>query len=192
MSSAKNFTAKSDEEIVKYTLKDKDVYWHLIHRYEAKLLRYIRRSTNANEQDAEDILQDVFIKAYQNLNDFDTSLKFSSWIYRICHNEIINYWRKSSRQGAVHLELFENDARMANHEPLWKELEIKLDKAKIDVIFEKMPLKYRDVLILRFLEEKNYQEMSDILKMPVGTVGTMLLRAKKVFQKTAEKLTIKF
>jgi len=191
MPSAIDFTKKSDEEIVKYSLTNKEVYWHLMSRYEKKLLRYIHRSTNASHQDGEDILQDVFIKTYQDLNDFDSSLKFSSWIYRICHNEIINFWRKNSHQGA-HLELFENDAKIANNEPLWKELDIKLDRAKIDLIFEKMPLKYRDVLILRFLEEKNYQEMSDILKMSIGTVGTLLLRAKKIFRRTAEKLQIKF
>jgi len=83
-----------DEDLVKLTLEKQDNFLYLIKRYEAKLSRYIRRIAGLNKEDTEDILQEVFIKVYQNLNSFDKDLKFSSWIYRITHNEVIDSYRK--------------------------------------------------------------------------------------------------
>ncbi|MGA2666745.1 MAG: RNA polymerase sigma factor [Patescibacteria group bacterium] len=181
----------SDEKIVQLSLSDKENYLHLMRRYEPKLLRYIFRITNCSREDAEDILQEVFIKAYQNLNDFDQSLKFSSWIYRICHNEVISHWRKLNNS-PKNVELFDNDIKLSSNAPIYKELDIKLNKEKIDEVLKKLPIKYRDVLVLRFFEEKDYGEIADILKSPLGTVGTLISRAKKVFKEAAQKNKINF
>ena len=75
---SENTDNKSDEDLVVLTLKNRDVFLYLMRRYEAPLLRYIRRIAGVNIEEAEDILQESFIKAYQNLNDFDPKLKFSS------------------------------------------------------------------------------------------------------------------
>ena len=84
----------TDEEIVRITREeDKEVYTHLVRRYEDKLLRYIKRYIK-NEDTSEDVLQTTFIKAYENLNGFDIKKKFSSWIYRIAHNEALNKLKK--------------------------------------------------------------------------------------------------
>ena len=85
---------KTDEQIVVLTLKNQDYYLCLMKRYEAKLLNYILKISNINREDAEDILQEVFVKAYQNLNDFDLNFKFSNWIYSIAHNATISVFRK--------------------------------------------------------------------------------------------------
>ncbi|MDD5489902.1 MAG: sigma-70 family RNA polymerase sigma factor, partial [Candidatus Moranbacteria bacterium] len=82
-----NCREKTDEEMVALTLKNQDYFACLVERYEPKLMRYIRRISAATQEDAEDLLQDVFVKVYRNLNDFDQKLKFSSWIYRIAHNQ---------------------------------------------------------------------------------------------------------
>ncbi|PIZ73055.1 hypothetical protein COY06_05820, partial [Candidatus Peregrinibacteria bacterium CG_4_10_14_0_2_um_filter_41_8] len=64
-------------------------------RYEGRLLAYINRLINVSNGEAEDILQEVFIKTYQNLNGFDLNLKFSTWVYRITYNQVISFFRKN-------------------------------------------------------------------------------------------------
>lgn len=191
MTKPKNIDSKTDEEIVALVLQDKDYYEYLIKRYEKKLTRYIGRIANFRAEDIEDILQEVLIKAYLNLNDFDSHLKFSSWIYRICHNEVISFWRKK-KPVTNNIQLFENSLKLAITSPIYQELEIKLNKNKIEEILEQMPLNFREVIVLRYFEERDYTEMSDILKVPVATVGTLLRRAKISFKKIAELSKIEF
>ncbi|EFK95475.1 RNA polymerase sigma factor sigW (Sigma-W factor) [sediment metagenome] len=84
----------SDLDIVKLILSgDIDAYYCLVEMYKDKLLRYIMRITQIYEEEAENILQEVFIKAYKNLYSYDHSFSFSSWIYRITHNMVIDYHR---------------------------------------------------------------------------------------------------
>lgn len=185
-------TNKTDEELVRMTLEDKESYLCLMKRYEDKLLRYILRISGLSREDAEDVLQDAFLKAYLNLNDFDLSLKFSSWIYRIVHNETISNFRKNKTH-LLNQDFFydeEKIKKIASESDLNKELDAKFLKENINKIFERMDLKYREVLILKFIEEKSYEEISDILKKPVGTVGTLVNRAKKQFKKIIDNKNI--
>ena len=84
----------TDEQLLELAKTNEQAFACLVDRYEKKLLSYIMRISNVNLQEAEDILQDAFIKAYTNINDFDSKLKFSSWMYRITHNEVISAYRK--------------------------------------------------------------------------------------------------
>lgn len=150
---------------------------------------YIKRITNASTEDAEDILQEVFIKAYQNLNDFDQSLKFSSWIYRITHNHTISHYRKNKKsQQDISLEdneiIYEKLAADLN---IKEETDQTLLKEKIKTLLSKLDRKYREVLILKYLEDKDYTEISNILKKPMGTVATLINRAKNKFKELATK-----
>lgn len=92
-----NLKSKSDEELAKEASENEDFFYELMNRYETKLIRYILRLAKINQETAEDILQETYIKAYKYINNFDSSLKFSSWIYRIAHNETISYWRKNQK-----------------------------------------------------------------------------------------------
>jgi RNA polymerase sigma-70 factor (ECF subfamily) len=69
---------KTDIEIVKMTLKNQDSFSMIIERYETKLRRYIRRITNIHDEEINDLLQDIFISVYQNLNSFNPEMQFSS------------------------------------------------------------------------------------------------------------------
>lgn len=180
---------KTDVELVKLTLKDQDFFACIIKRYEQKLLRYIYRITNIGKEDAEDLLQEIFIKVYKNLNGYDQELKFSSWIYRIAHNQIIDNFRKvKARPDIIDVEV--NDDLINNLKSdfdLNREVDEKLLNTEVKGIFVKMDRKYREVLILKYLEDKDYKEISDILKKPKGTVATLLNRAKKQFKKVYNK-----
>lgn len=172
----------SDEEVVKLTLKDKQYFGILFDRYEAKLSRYIARLGVINEDDRHDVLQDIFLKVYRNLNGFDTSLKFSSWIYRIAHNEAISWYRKRNVRPEGHL-ISDSEEILSFSSSKEDTAEVIFDRnvnaEQVNSALQKLDQKYRSVLILRFFEHKEYEEISDILKLPVGSVGTLIHRGKK-------------
>ncbi len=177
---------KTDEELVAHTLSDPNRYEYIMARYEPKLMRYVLRLAAFSKEEADDVLQETFIKTYQNLNEYDRSFKFSSWIYRIAHNEAVNALRKMNRLPRT-IESKEQELimeRLAGSLDLEHELDNKLHREQLLKALEKLDGKYRDVLVLKFLEEKSYEEISDILKKPVGTVGTLINRARKqLFEK---------
>jgi len=184
---------KTDEQIVVLTLKNQDYYLCLMKRYEDKLLNYILKISNISREDAEDILQEVFVKAYQNLNDFDLNFTFSNWIYSIARNTTISAFRKKK----VRLQTVSWEDKDLNN-ILESTLNVentnlqKLTYKHILKIINQLPLKYKDALILKFVEGKDYQEIGDILHKPMGTVGTLISRAKKSLKQELEKEEIKF
>lgn len=191
----KSCDEKTDAELVVLTLKNQDFYYCLVKRYENKLLRYILRISSFSQEDAEDILQDIFIKTYININDFNTDLKFSSWIYRIAHNEVISHYRKAkARPQTVDSETNEELLKIIKSDnDIIRDIDNKILKKTLYKAIGKIDKKYKEVLILKFLEEKDYQEISDILKKPSGTVGTLISRAKKklreeLLKQTADKI----
>ncbi|PWB38331.1 MAG: hypothetical protein C3F02_04980 [Parcubacteria group bacterium] len=189
MTEATNFDEKTDAELVELTLKNQDIFLYLIRRYEKKLLSYIFKITNVSYEDAEDILQEVFIKVYVNLNNFDRNLKFSSWIYRIAHNEVINNFRHyRARPQTTDFDGKENWLTLAYDSKIDKDIDVRWAREHIDIILSALDLKYREVLILKYFEEKSYEEISDILKKPAGTVATLLNRAKANFKQALEKM----
>lgn len=185
---------KTDEELVSLSLKDQEYFGCLVSRYEEKMLRYIRRISGVNVQNAEDILQDIFIKVYRNLNDFDQDLKFSSWLYRIAHNQVISEFRKKQARpqliGGEDIENFIHS--VASTINIANETDEKILRSQVEKILEKIDLKYREALVLHYLEGKNYQEISDILRKPMGTVATLINRAKKNFKKETHNMNISF
>jgi len=186
------FSNLTDEELVKLALEDQAVFLWLVERYRAKLLRYIHRLTNVNDDDAEDILQEVFIKVYLNLNDFNGDLKFSSWIYRITHNQVISRHRRLKARPEGYLIDIEDQAarNLVAEIDIEASADLELLKKKIKLVLGFLEEKYREVLVLKFLEEKNYQEISDIIKKPGGTVASLINRAKRAFKKELLKQNI--
>ncbi len=183
------FSEKNDEELVAMTLKNPDVYSFLVERYEEKLLRYIMRISRSTKEDGEDILQDVFLSAYKNLNDFDQDLKFSSWVYRITHNKVISHFRKITARPKT--TTYEGDSNLLNilasDEDIARDLERKYTVGEVKDILDRLDERYREVLVLKFLEEKDYKEISDILEKPMGTVATLISRAKKQFKEKVQE-----
>lgn len=170
---------KSDQELVAATLRDKHAYVGLVERYEASLLRYARR-LGADPELAKDAVQEAFIKAYINLNDFDPSLSFGAWLYRILHNETMSLFRKMSTRPAPvpkeeDLALF---AEIPDELDLVAEKDKSISRAAVARALSRIERKYREVLVLRYFEEKTYDEISDILRMPHGTVATLINRGK--------------
>ena len=193
MSSLSEFDNLSDEEIVNLTLKNQDNFTYLINRYQDKLFNYIRRITNIRDEDAQDLLQDIFLKIYLNLNDFDNSLKFSSWVYAISRNQVISNHRKLQARAEGHSVPLEDESakKIISGFNIEKELDANYLKDNVFKVLDALDEKYRDILILKFIEEKNYQEISDIIKKPVGTVGSMMNKAKQLFKEELSRQDLK-
>jgi len=172
----------TDEEIVVFALKDKAFFTHIVTRYEDKLTRYIMRLGIRNHEDRQDTLQDIFIKIYKNLNGFDTALSFSSWVYRIAHNEAISAYRKKQVRPEGHLIDAGDEAvtreLCAEYGPEYH-FDTEIRAQEINRALDLIDRRYKDALILRFFEHKEYEEISDILKIPIGSVGTLIHRGKK-------------
>jgi RNA polymerase sigma-70 factor (ECF subfamily) len=179
----------SDQELVSRTLENKQAFAAIVRRYEDPLLRYIIRMGCRDSSAAQDLLQEVFIKTYLHLNDYDHSLQFSSWIYRIAHNEIVSSFRKErSRPSVLEQEkdffLFE---KVIDEVGLSAQDETPHTSAEIKAAVDRLDPRSRDVIILKFFEEKRYEEISDILHLPQGTVATLINRAKKKIKSFLEE-----
>jgi RNA polymerase sigma-70 factor (ECF subfamily) len=178
----------SDEKIVKLIQGgEKEKFGEIIKRYQGRLFGYIKNLINKNNMEVEDVVEDSLISAYENLNGFDTSKKFSSWIYRIAHNKAIDYFKKKR---IISEEIDSRDEILeTRNEKLIEELEIEKErKIKVKKAIEGLELKYREVVLLYYFEEKSYEEISDILHIPVGNVGVLLFRAKIMLKKILEKI----
>jgi len=181
---------KTDEELAKLSLENQAYFLCMINRYKSKLMAYIRRISGASQEDAEDILQEVFIKVYQNLNDFDPDLKFSSWIYRITHNAVISNFRKSkSRPQEVELDIGDDSIKvLATDFDIERELNLDYLRKKIFKTLNCLDSEHKEIIVLKFFEEKSYKEISDIIKKPMGTVASKMNKAKSEFKKEYERL----
>ncbi len=187
-----NFLNKSDSELINLTLKNSDFFSHIIDRYKDRLFAYIIRLSNISKEDAEDLLQEIFLKIYLNLNEYNDNLKFSSWIYRIAHNQVISRYRKTKSRPEGYLNEIDETLinKLTSNDDLLKEIDLKIDKKNIFKILYLLDYKYREVLILKYLEEKSYQEISDIIKKPSGTVASMINKAKEKFREVAKEKKI--
>ncbi len=175
----------TDEQLVSVIREsDKELYGEIIRRYQEKLSHYLRKFIR-NPDELEDVLQEVFIKAYKNLYGFNIDKKFSPWIYRIAHNEAINSIKKLSNQ---HLSLDEQEWEIVDKKmDILEKVSSKMEREAVEKQLFVLKNKYREPLILYFFEQKTYEEISDILHMPVNTIGTLISRGKKRLRDKLDK-----
>lgn len=179
----------SDEQLVALSLENHLAFSILVDRYQDKILNFIRKMSSLTVEDAQDVLQDVFLKVYLNLNSFDDDLKFSSWIYSIARNQVISNYRKNKvRPEGNSIKIDEGLLeRLIFDFNIEKELDLKILNQHIFAVLDQLKNKWKEILILRFFEEKDYDEISDIIKKPSGTVASMLNKAKKEFKENYQE-----
>jgi len=180
-----DFSAKTDRELIKEILKDKNYFSYIVDRYENKLKKYLFHLSGLNSDTVDDLLQEIFIKIYKNLNGYNPDFPFSSWVFRIAHNEMINFVKSAGAKLSGMTVKSDSDVDVINllESPvnMPAEADRKLLVEKINKIILGMEERYKSVLVLRFLEEKSYEEIGDILRIPVGTVSVQINRARKIF-----------
>ncbi|MBU1754829.1 RNA polymerase sigma factor [Patescibacteria group bacterium] len=182
----------SDQNAAVDALKDPEAFSVIIDRYRYQLSRYIQRLGAFDSDTTKDLLQESFIKVYLNLNDYKPSLSFSSWIYRITHNEVMMHFRYMRNRA----QAFASEDALTLFESIPDELDIavesdaRLRSMHIAKALQRLKPEYREILVLRFFEGKSYDEISDILEMAPGTVATYIARGKMALGKVLQEMNI--
>jgi RNA polymerase sigma-70 factor (ECF subfamily) len=185
--------AMDDPELAAATLAgDARAFTVLADRYHARLLNFIHRMIGDRDR-AEDLVQETFVRVYKHLHRYDQNRKFSTWAYTIAGNLAKNELRNRSRNPLVLFQTIKKNWD-ADHRPLeWEDTRYKPDdmfrkrdlKARVEEVVAELPEHHRVVFVLRELEGKSYEEISEITGVNLGTVKSRLNRARNAF---AEKI----
>ncbi len=155
----------TDEELVQLVRAGQiEPYDELVRRHEIKIHDLCYKMLK-NYEDAKDMAQETFIKAYRNLNRFDGRSKFTTWLFRIAVNNCINFLKKQKPQDEIKEEILE----IPRNDPVERYRNKRLRELILDAV-SKLPEVQRSVFTLRALEDLPYQEISAILKKPLNTV----------------------
>lgn len=176
---------RTDSEIVVLVIGgETEAFGDLMSRYEDKLLRYVIYLIH-DQARAADVVQDTFIKAYQNLNGFKPKYKFSSWIYRIAHNEAINAIKKDRH--LQHEPAIEELKEASYESTIVRDIDRAILKNDMQLCLNQLDAKYREVLMLQYYENMKYSEIADVLHVPTATVGVWASRAKQKLRQLCEQ-----
>jgi RNA polymerase sigma-70 factor, ECF subfamily len=156
---------------------DNAAFAELVRRHQGKVRGLLLRLT-ANPTLADDLAQEVFLRAYRGLVGFQGRSRFSTWIYRIAYNVFVNH-RTRGKQLASLPDGFESHAPAPDSELSASRLDLRRDLAGA---IEALPERYRAVVTLHYLQDVSYPEIAEVLDLPLGTVKTHLHRAKKLLR----------
>ncbi len=177
----------TDEEIVLLIKKGNlELFGELVKRYEAKMKRYAHKFL-FGRNDTDDLVQDVFIKAYVNLQSFDDERTFSPWVYRIAHNTYVNALKKklTDKVFPIDFDTFLPHPRAV--ETADGESEKEFTRTMLDTHMNAISSKYLEPLVLYFYEDMDYKEIAQILGIPVSTVGVRIKRGKEKLKEILKK-----
>lgn len=161
----------------------KNEFSQLVKRYKDGLFSFIFRMVQ-NEEDAVDLTQESFIKAYNNLSKFKMDYSFKSWLFTIASNHTIDFLRKKKR--LKEQDLFESDVgkpQISQIDRLIRDERMKKLTEEID----RLPENYRMVILLKHKEEMKIEEIAEIMNLPSGTVKVWLHRARAQLRKRMVK-----
>jgi RNA polymerase sigma-70 factor, ECF subfamily len=180
----------TDQDLVTAALRDRHAYALILRRWHPILSRYLRRLLGQSAEATDDVLQDVFIKVYLSLNGYDHARPFGPWIYRIARNEALNFLRKRKTEPPMvtgeEAQLIIQ--RLSDGVDLQETTEhLRIDE-KVRSAINRLDLRYRDVLVLRFLEDKGYDEIAEIMRVPSGTVATLISRGTKQLRAALQEM----
>ena len=168
---------------------DVDAFGILVKRYEKQIVNYIFRMIG-DYQDALELSQEVFLKAYLGLKTYRSDYSFSTWLYRIAKNRTIDFIRKR-KLDTVSIEGKGDEDSL---KPQYEDTGLKPDevfekkrRAKlVEKAVSKLPLEYREVIIMYHVDGLKYEEIAEILDLPIGTVKNRIFRARKLLKELLE------
>ncbi|RKY75187.1 RNA polymerase subunit sigma-24 [candidate division KSB1 bacterium] len=179
---------ESDKFLIQLALAgNQKAYGELIRRYEGMIFNFIYRMIG-DRAETEDIVQETFIKAFKALDSFDEKYAFSTWLYKIATNHCIDVLRKrklstfsldssiQTEKGNLHRQ-YSDDSFSPEKALIYREHTTLILQA-----IESLPPKYKQVINLRHREEKSYEEIAQILKIPIGTVKARIFRAREILK----------
>jgi len=176
----------SDEQLIaRFQLGDVQAYDILVRKYKDQLLNFVYRFVG-NRTDAEDIIQETFLRVYRNKHMYKEIAKFSTWVYTIAGNLAKTELRRRKRHKIFSVSNFVNEERDfdipdRDHSPERK-VDSSMQEKIIQKAIEKLPIKFKEVIILRDIQEFAYEEISQILNIPLGTVKSRVNRGRLKLQ----------
>lgn len=185
-------TDRTDQELVRLCLRGQERAAHeLVSRYQRPVFSFIYRMVRDREL-AEDLAQDTFIRAFDNLGKYDPAYKFSSWLFKVGHNLTVDHIRRReldtvSIHGAP--DAVTSDQQEATSVSLESDferpdelLEARQLGASIEEAIDRLRPEYRTAILLRHVEGYSYDEISEVMEIPLGTVKTYIHRARAELQ----------
>jgi RNA polymerase sigma-70 factor (ECF subfamily) len=185
-------TSPSDEELI-LRFQEGNVYAfeQIVYRYKDQLINYVYHFLG-DRIDAEDVIQETFLRVYRNKHLYQNIAKFSTWIYTIAGNLAKTELRRRRRRKILTLSQMGYENRdydlpdsMAGPDGL---VDSKMKESIIRQEIENLPIKFREAVVLRDIQEFSYEEISDILKIPIGTVKSRVNRGRLRLQKKLHAL----
>jgi RNA polymerase sigma factor (sigma-70 family) len=162
---------------------NKQVYAHIINKYKNQLYATILRMTR-NPQNAQDLVQEAFIKVYQQLGKYDNKGSFSKWMYRVAINHCMDEFRKKSYKMKL-VEINEEKVVNPNHPEV---IFLKKEKNReLERLIGTLPEDERMIILLRYVNELSYSEISELSELPVSSVRNKLHRAKKKIRASVKR-----
>ena len=180
----------TDEELIARVVSgDQSSYDVLVGRYSDLVYTIVLRIL-WNEEDAADVAQEAFVRAYRALPRFRGDSKFSSWLYRIAVNRALTHLARRKRRSAGDAEVADAADGMPGAEPILgsseadpeQQVVAAEERALVREAVAKLPPRYRAVITLFYLEERSYKEVAGVLGVPVGTLKTHLHRARALLR----------
>jgi RNA polymerase sigma-70 factor (ECF subfamily) len=191
--SSDSVSRDEDNALVRRALKgDRKAFEMIILKYQQPLLNYLGRLTGEREQ-AQDFTQEVFLKVHASLSSFQPRFKFSTWLFKIASNFMIDFWRKK-KISAVSLDRTRDDGENPCSlqvpdagPPVAKKYELAQIKKRIEGALERVPEELRELFVLRHINEFSYEEIAEIKGLPVGTVKNRVFQTKEMLRGLLEE-----
>ena len=182
----------SDEDLIKrFQDGDEQAYVELVNRYRDRLMNFVYRFTSDSEQ-SEDIVQETLIKLYTHKHYYKKIAKFSTWIYTIAANYAKTELRKKKNRKITNLSQMSSDEKdydLPSVQPDTDQLiESEYLEKRIQSAINTLPLHFKTVIVLRDVQELSYDEISNIVEVPLGTVKSRINRARLQLQKELKDL----
>lgn len=186
----KKFIFTDEELISRFQNGEEQAYIELVNRYRDRLMSFIYRFVN-DQVVAEDIVQDTLVKLYTHKDYYRNIAKFSTWIYTIAGNLAKTELRKNKRRKVTNLSDMGSDDwefEIPAKEDTAEEVYNQFDGEHINKAIQTLPDHFREVIILRDIQELSYEEVSNIVEVPLGTVKSRINRARLQLQEMLKEL----
>ena len=181
-------TSLTDEEIIEKIKHGAiELFEIIVTRYQRKLVNYIYRMISDFESSME-LSQEVFIKVYSSLDKYNPSYKFTTWVHRIASNATID-WMRKKKIDAYSLDTNDNeDIPSLSHQVPSKELsplqnlEMGQLQRRIEKAIDELPYIYKQLIVLRHINELSYEEIAEAVELPLGTVKNRIFRGREMLK----------
>jgi RNA polymerase sigma-70 factor (ECF subfamily) len=173
----------SDQELMQRLIKGENhAFNFLVGRYKNKLFNLIYRLLKSREE-AEDVLQETFLRVYREKENYNFDYSFSTWIYTIALNLAKNEMRRRNKFKFLDLELFKNNTELAAPENNNEDALI----SALEKVMDKLPERYKTVLLLREMNQLSYEEIAESVNLPLGTIKSRINRARLILRRKLKK-----